>query len=349
MENEFFDEARRCASCGIVTYCDNCPICGRKLPRTNPAFMKLRRSKAVAGEEDVILQPVGNKDFTDHMANRSRNQKTKETLFEKVDHIDPADIIKKKRNKQGEAVYPNDQRNKKVSIFLAMAVIAAVLCIIIGQSIFEESSSSVSDWSEAQDDFHGTIEQRTSIKGNRGEIEVSDYSFQSMNEESLLSISNTGDRSFHTDVYLYAQDEMIGSYEDVYMLPNESFDLSIYTHTIADSYEFKNYEFHEISTTKPDFEYVSYNAYGSAEVEVEKTLEKEELEILITYLYTASLYSVDDELYYLNITTPYKTIYEVYIQDKDAVIYETNRKGDIIDSYEIALPNTDTNSIGENL
>lgn len=49
--DEFFDEARRCMQCHVVTYCDRCPLCGSILPRS-----KSRPRKQVAGEE-VVQQP----------------------------------------------------------------------------------------------------------------------------------------------------------------------------------------------------------------------------------------------------------------------------------------------------
>ncbi len=49
--DEFFDEARRCKQCHVVTYCDRCPLCGSILPRS-----KSRRRSQVAGEE-MVEQP----------------------------------------------------------------------------------------------------------------------------------------------------------------------------------------------------------------------------------------------------------------------------------------------------
>lgn len=349
MDDEMFDEARQCPSCGVVTYCDNCPICGKKLTRTKPAILKLRRSKETAGEEENMNQPVGNKDFNDHMANRATNTERKESLFEKADHIDPKDILHHKKGRQRSSSSPQD-KNKTISIVLAIIVIIAVLCIVFGQSLYSDASST-SNWGRVDEDFTGMIEQRTNIKGNQDEIEMSEYSYRSNQGESILSISNHGERSFQTDVYLYAGDEEIGRYISVYMLPHESFDLSIYSDGTADSYEFVNYEFYENDSTKPEFDYVTYNDYGSVDVEVEKSLSKEDLEILIIYLYQASIHSKYDVVSSLSINTPNKTSYDVYVDEElgTAEIYEIDRFGNYKDSYTILIGNTSENSIGVSL
>lgn len=348
MENEIIDEARRCPTCGVVTYCDNCPICGKKLPRANPTFKKLWNKKDVAGEEDTILQPVGNKDFTDHMANRSSSYERKETLFEKADHIDPKDILGFKKQKTREErsqrdsnqmdTNQKDNRNRNVSIILAIVVIIAVLCIVLGQAAFEDSSSDSNSY-HSSEDVYGLIDERSPIKGNHGEIETTDYIYHNSDGESLLSIQNTGDRSFKTDVYLYNGEDRIGYYEEVYMLPHESFDLSIYTDGAADSYEFLNSTFYENNSTKPEFDYVSYNDYGTAHVEVEKELQKEDLEILVNFLYNASLHSERDSIFCLYVSTPRAQKYEVFIdgEQHSAQVYEMDRKDNIKESYTITI------------
>lgn len=351
MENEIFDEARRCTHCGIVTYCDNCPICGKTLPRSNSTLLKIRKSRTVAGEEDIVLQPVGNQDRNDLIANRRSSRKKRETLFEKAEHIEPRKTETYRESRERKEINNSQRKNTSLAIVLSFVVLAVVLVVVLGEVIFSQKDDLSVEWKDTTEDYYGSIEQRSGIEGDRGEIETSDYSYLSYEGESILSIENTGERSFLTDVYLYDDKGVLGYYEQVYMLPHESFDLSIYTDRAATSFEFKNYEFYENDSTMPDFDYESYNDYGSAQVEVERLLEKEELEILVIYLYNASRHSTYDVIHYLLITTPYKNSYEVYISEDEmtATVYELDRKGDTKDSYEIKIGNTNENSIGVSL
>lgn len=339
MEDEIFDEPRRCPKCDIVTYCDTCPICGRKLPRTPYAIWKMKNRNKVAGEQEELAQPGNYRIHQGHIqqrelsSNHTKLDRDKEMEFG-GQHARYAHTVKQSRTsdryppKQGQqkAIKDGKEMAKKISFTFAVAILILVVLITMGLSQYHEES------------YDMQVTQIGEIEDNYGDISVYNLNYRQSSHENILSIFNSGNRSFSADLYLYDQDHNeIGVYTDLYILPYEDFELTIYGDGAAKSYEFINTEFYDILTPEPSYSFSTFSNYGDIEIVTEKKIDENELADLIKYVYDASSFSEYDTMYFCTVEMPSGASYSVYIDETSANVYYHDEKGNLSDPFSFTL------------
>lgn len=133
MENEIFDEARKCSHCGIVTYCDNCPSCGRNLPRTNKSYWKLRHGKDVAGEEENVSQTMDHGGFQERADIREASRKQHGDNLFKQGHAEPK--VSFERNpyeRKVEKVTNIENSEINYAKFLIIPAVIVIIVVLVG-------------------------------------------------------------------------------------------------------------------------------------------------------------------------------------------------------------------------
>lgn len=337
MEDEIFDEPRRCPKCDIVTYCDTCPICGRKLPRTPYAIWKMKNRNKVAGEQEELVQPGNYKIHQGHIQQRvlSSNHPKQNKKSEFGEH-QPRYGHSAKQSHTANRYPPNKTRQKtgndgkemakKISFTFAVAILILVVLITMGLSHYHEET------------YDTQVTQIGEIVDNYGDISVYNLEYRQASRENTLSIFNSGNRSFSADLYLYDQDHKeIGVYTDLYVLPYEDFELTVYGDGAAKNYEFINTEFYDILTPEPSYSFSTFSNYGDIEIVTEKKIDENELADLIKYVYDASSFSEYDTMYFCTVEMPSGASYSVYIEEANADVYYHDEKGNLSDPFSFTL------------
>lgn len=345
MDEEFIDEARKCPQCGVVTYCERCPICGKKLARTARGVLRFR-NKTAGDDEDVMQQTnriIGNQHI------KERPMKKNPHPYEEADHVEPEVNFHQDEGTRRNGLYKEDylreKKGNKIILLVAFVVLitsmAGLMLSAMGQGEEEKPapSETTQPWEEGT---QYTLEQRSIMSGNQGDIQVDSYHFDEYTETGYVSITNYGERAFHGNFVLFENDKMVSSFDDLYILPYESFELSMYTDKPAEEYEMQNYQFYEITSKHPDFSFYTYNDFGNVEVESYDEIDDEQLEVLLNYLQEAMSYG-DDDFSSLTLYLPSGNLYEAYIySDGEATVYYENDDYEVIRSYDLKLQNSTT-------
>lgn len=357
MEDEIFDEPRRCPKCNVVTYCDSCPICGKVLPRSSKSAWKLTHRNHVAGEGEEILQPDDYEHHRGHIQQREIKRKiSKSSYFQKVDSF--TDTFQQKEESfkgMKEEGNPNNyrygprkqtynQKNPKSAAIWIVGIIAMMIGAVV---IFTNV-----EWNENTPDqtYVRLPSQIGSIQDNRGDIELYEYEYSYLNEESTVSICNVGNRAFNGELILYDKDgSEIGSYPDLYVLPYEDFEISLYTTEEASEYEFIDTIFYDIITPEPDFYFTTFNDYGSVDVNVDDIISEDQMIQLVKYLYEATSYSEYDIMAACNIYMYDDSSYIIYLDNAsskvEAEVYYYDEYGDIISTFTFDVLGSSTQGV----
>lgn len=336
---EIFDEARRCPKCDVVTYCDTCPICGKRLARSSHVTKRLFKGLHVAGEDETILQPANYEIHQGHIQERelsSKHDTKSRSKFSTIykENKQTEDNMSDREEQSFNNEFKNTMRNTKSKLSIITAVIVVIL---VGGSLLYDMMSEEFSSGNSGSSSYGLIEY-TSILDNKGEIEVNGYTYHSSSEEHIISMTNRGDRSFEGDFILLDEDgNEISTYGYLFVYPYEEFDLTVYGDEEATAYEFKNTEFYENNSTKPDFPFTVFDDYGNMDIEVEKKINVSELEILVNYMYEASTNYKEGALYGCDVYMPDHTSYEVFINENEAYGYLINEENEIEDSFDLKL------------
>lgn len=336
MENEFYDEARKCPQCNIVTYCDRCPICGKLLPRSSASAKFAKFSGHVAGEEGELLQTREKGSIREHIEVDATTQS--KNLFEYAEHSEPKIKLHGAHTKPTHPYFQEGEPNRngsKKSVIAMVIAFSLIACVLVGVLFIlrynDTQTSTETNYSE--------IYMKEPMFLGNNEISGDYYRYDPYDDESIIEIENTGDRSLYGTLEFYNKDQLIGSVSDVLIMPNEICDLSAYTSKEATSYRFVDYEFYEISSTKPDYDFEVSNVYGSVALYTETEIGRKDLEILLPYLIEASSYDLYFELLDLEIYVNNKNTLSIYMYNdgKSAEVYELSDNGKIVDQYEITI------------
>lgn len=343
---EIFDEARRCPTCDVVTYCDTCPICGKKLPRSAHVSWRLFHGIGVAGEDEVMLQPSNYEIHRDHIKQREIKVKPLAKAAHTIhdDHVEPDLSISS--DQRPDSVFQNfkqkdDSALRVIKIASMIAIVSILILIVFVVALSDESDVELGISNESE--IVKNLEEAESIPDNHGDIQFHGYAYDHETKENRISITNQKGRSFTGDLVLLNEDgQSAGVYENLFIYPYEDFELTLFTNDPATSYKFRNSEFYEINSTKPSFEFISYENYGAIDIEVGSVIERNDLEILVKYLYEASTHDPQGDIYSCDVYMSDHSKYDVFISEGVASVYLFDKNEGYVDDFDFKLSiNTD--------
>lgn len=334
MNDELFDEPRKCPACKVVTYCDNCPVCGRRLPRSSRAMWKMTHKQDVAGEEG-ITNDLKHERFEERILQKMHSG-YKNTVDPMGDakHVEPEISFDQKNTRENR----KDTRDlytltslgagNAVAKFIAIVVVILVSIGLIGYV----SSTDIRN-------VFDNIDTNVPVS-NSNEIISDNIHFDRSREESTISLTNMSGKVYYGNVIFYNDEDIkIDEYEDLAIFPYESFDLQVYTDEKVASFEIDESKLQELQTEAPTFSYVTFNDYGNLTVDLEKDISQTDLEILVQHMYEASTVSYFEVLYDVVIYVDGESYYECYIDDltETVTVYPSDEAVFIQDFYEFNL------------
>lgn len=349
MEEDIFDEPRRCPNCNVVTYCDSCPICGKVLPRSSYHAWKLLHKDHVAGEGEDLLQPNDYEIHRGHIKERELPKRT-ETMKERISYQKKEtfreekqeDIFEHHRNdaripyhKSQQSISKRPQAKGK-NLLSWLAIIVAIMIgsiAVLGRIDY--------DTAFLEGTSYDAFMQIGSIPDNNGEIQVIDHTYYEDN--NIITIQNLGDRTFTATFILYDDDgNEISWHENLFVLPHEKFQISLNSEYEAYQYEFQQTHFTRMVTDAPSFDYQVYNDYGTYYVDGISSLGNAELLELINFLYEAGKMSPDefDQMSTCYIELEDGSEYSIYINEKEVEGYYYDAQGDTSDSFHFKIGET---------
>lgn len=345
MENEFFDEPRKCPNCRIVTYCDSCPTCGKRLQRSSSLQWKKIYGHRIAGEETGILQP--NDINREHRRMDVQDDMQEHASFQNAKHIDPEITFGGSHIRPSHPFFSTSEVKKNNNSKKAGVIISCAIAIIVIIFVFVVINSNSDMSINLGYSSINTLVQRGDEAENK-DIILSDYRYDASENEAIFLLENTGNYTFSTSIEFYYGDDLIHTETDVVIQPNESFEYTIYVSEKVDAFEYTQYTTYDIKAAKPNFDYTLFNDYGFVEVDTEQAdLTKEEIRILSNYIIEASSYDVYGNADYIDVTDGNGNLYEIYINnDKTIDVYVSDTYGDIVDEYKLTL---DEEEIGTKL
>ena len=337
MKDDFIDEARKCPQCGIVTYCERCPICGTKLPRTAKKILRFRNK--TAGEDEDVLQQ------TNRITGTSQTKAQKPSHpYEEDQDTNPKESFEAGNGRTRSSLHKNaylreKRRNKNILILVVFFMLLAVMIVAItiaSRVDITPTSIEINTGIEQQESQYPLYE-RNAMNGNDGRIQVDEYYYDAEAQAGYVNITNYGERICKGNFVLYHQDEKIGYFDNLFILPYENFELTIYTDIPAEEYEIQQYEFYDIASPAPNFDFYTYNDYGVVEVEALENIDDEQLTMLLHYLSEALSYG-DEELSEVCVYLPNSYIYEAYVDsDGNIFVYYEDSDYEIIRTFEVQL------------
>lgn len=345
MENEYFDEARKCPNCNVVTYCDACPVCGRRLPRSSTIRWTRFWGGHVAGEdEDVgVLQSGHSGKVREHIDVHEKKE-TRHTNHEKS--YEPKVKFNRKSAEPTHPYFKDKAANRKtnntankVAITVAVIFIISIIGVVMFTAFANATKYTKDTKVEIKEEMTEEMIERAAIVGNDGDITVVDNEYDKSERITYLTLENNGDRSFVGEIALYNGKDLLGQYPSILLMPSERLKIEIYTTEKASSYEFTEYEFYEINSTKPDFSFEVDNAYGAVEIIADTELTREDVEILVPYLIESNKYSDYGYIFYIEISGLDDVCFSgVQGYDENEFYFEeTDITGHIEDSFTIQI------------
>lgn len=353
-----FDEERTCSHCHVTTYCDNCPVCGRKLMRTNPSILKIRNRNQVAGEEFKDKTKLEDDIFSDKfkMVKHTAHTDRSENVFDKADHQEPSVSFDQKDTKNRYASNPYfpeplkgifDQKLREGgrnyrTLFIILIAGGIIIAILSLYSIFEEnqkySEDSQTSFLDYGSDNAPLKEYREYVNGDGVflDFEVLD---KNLNDDySDVKITNDNDVFYSGSILFYndAETKVHGEVQDIDLLPNQSKIVSIYLEGDIETYELEEDGYYTIDYEKPSISYtIETDKYEDNALFIDTTIVNSKTEDLWKYLYIAVGSSYDiglEAMYGEDVLGNEYSVYFDYDEEPAIDIYIHNTHGDIVDT-----------------
>ncbi len=315
MELDYFDEARKCSKCQVVTYCDRCPICGKLLPRSSYAMGK-RKHKLLTKGEEVVSQPKNHEVHRGHIKERIMEARQTQTNTVEAFHKAGNKNRQTKRNmddliglKLDNSSHRRQSRSQNAGLMIWIGFVAIAICIGIGISVRQYLSNDTWEETEETNEFYleklelflDPVNPKAQIYE---EIDLSHVMYAEYDDTIRAYVKHKQNECRYVDMEFYAEGEKVASQYGVVLMPYENIDYDMDANGIPDTYELTDSGTCGIGVTAPDFTYQTYWGFDMMSVAIEEEVTQSDVEILVRYLYEASKYRDQDQiktmLVYLN-------------------------------------------------